>query len=744
MLAGMYTRDDLRRLRLDGLGSLLMLLYAGAVALTFAHDGAVWLGIALAALAVAAYFVGHYDPRLGGLLLVVGLSTAWMTSLFLLPGEATAYAGALLVGAVSALFGARTAGMAAAAIAVFVLLAPVELSFAVRTYAATLSCLAAYLYYLTARPIAGPLEWAWASYSDALAARDQLRLHQGELNGALKSLDIAYRRLEHLNDELARARHAAEQARRLKAEFAASISHELRTPLNLIVGFSEMMVATPQTYGIRGLPAAFQADVDAIHRNAEHLGGLIDDVLDLSQIEAGRMGLSRGPIDLAAVVEEGVRAVAPRLDDLGLRLDVQVPAALPRVTADRVRIRQILINLLNNAAKFTDRGGVTVAVRRDGNELIVSVADTGVGIPETELARVFDEFHQAHGAVARRVGGSGLGLTISRRLVELHGGAMWADSIEGVGSTFSFSLPLADQVVARGGVSSDLDAWDRRWRDAVEPTLAIVAADPAAARTLGRYLEGYRVEPVADLSTARALAAEMELSGVVVASGSRADSWQVLSAADDAGFDLPIAVCAAPTWSSRATDLGVADYLGKPVLKEDLQRVLGRLGRSVRSVLVVDDSPDMVRLLARTIRALGRRYQVRQATGGAEALAVMREHRPDVVLLDLLMPDVDGYAVIDAMRAEEQLREVPVVVISARGTAPDAPASGVIGVARAGGLSTGEMMGCLKACFDALSPRSPTRLGPAPPTDRAGSPASAAAPPRRGNEQAPLPAAPSR
>ncbi|HEY3110054.1 MAG TPA: histidine kinase dimerization/phospho-acceptor domain-containing protein, partial [Chloroflexota bacterium] len=409
---GVYTRADLRLLRLEGLDWLLPTIYAGAVGLTFlplgpAGDG-VWLGIGLALLAALCYAVGRRSRQLAGALLLLGLALGWAAALALYPGEVVAGLGPLLVGATGALFGARAALLAAALASGLLWSSPAELGAGARLAGAATAWLAAYLSWLTARPAAQPLEWAWSSYVDALRARDELRRHQGELSAALKSLDLAYRRLEHLNDELARARRVADEARRLKSEFAASISHELRTPLNLIVGFSELMVASPRAYGLGGLPPALRADVDAIYRNARHLGGLIDDVLDLSQIEAGRMGLSRAPVGLAEVVDEAARAVAARIAALGLALDLAVQPDLPPVSIDRVRIRQILINLLNNAARFTDRGGIAIGAERRGNEVVVCVRDSGVGIPPDELGQVFDEFHQAQGTIERRVGGSGL------------------------------------------------------------------------------------------------------------------------------------------------------------------------------------------------------------------------------------------------------------------------------------------------------------------------------------------------
>jgi CheY-like chemotaxis protein len=454
---------------------------------------------------------------------------------------------------------------------------------------------------------------------------------------------------------------------------------------------------------------------------------------------------------MAEVVDEAARAVAARLAGLGLTLTIDVPTDLPHALVDRVRIRQILINLLNNAAKFTDAGGIKVCGQRIENEIVVQVVDTGIGIPAEELPRVFDEFHQTDGAVERRVGGSGLGLTISRRLIEMHGGAMWVASTVGVGSTFSFSLPLASTIVS-AGADGATELWDRRRqaRRPETPALAVVAPDPNVARMLQRYVDDYRLLPVASVAGVAELIDEPALAGVVVATGSADESWSSLHAlggiADSA--DLPIAFCTVPAWASRAAELGVAEYLGKPIRTEQLAAALTRLEPVARTVLVVDDSADMVRLLARTVRGLDRRRQVLQATGGAEALAIMRQHRPDVVLLDLLMPGIDGYDVIARMRADSRLRDVPVIVVSARGASADQPATGLVGLTRQGGLSIGEMTACLKACFDQLraTPEADgaRRSVPVPAGDRRAIPASAIARPRRGTAPAPLHEAPSR
>jgi signal transduction histidine kinase/CheY-like chemotaxis protein len=720
-----YTRDDLRTLRLEGLPLLLGVQYLLAlpwmlIGPELARGEATnpgWFGLALCLLAPPVWLLRRASPSAAGTVLIAGQLAVWTAALRLFPSPLVALLAPLIVGAGSALFGSRgalaVAGLAAAVLAASASVLGPNLALA----AVLASGAAAGLFHLAARPAVLALEWAWSSYADAREKRAQLEARQAELSATLRSLDLTHRRLEHLNDELNRARRAADDARRLKSEFAASISHELRTPLNLIVGFSEMMVRTPHAYGLGELPPAYRADVDAIHRNARHLASLIDDVLDLSQIEAGRMGMVRTPAHLAGVVDEATKAVGARFASLGLWLRSGVPDDLPRAVMDRTRVRQILINLLNNAARFTDRGGVRVEAERRGNEVVVSVADTGVGIPPEELPRVFEEFHQGGGAIERRVGGTGLGLSISKRLVELHGGAMWVESRVGHGSTFFFSLPLADQVVA-GTLPGDWAVWDRveRARGRAEPTLAVLAESDTIRRVLDRQLDGYGVVAVEDPTGIARLRGEVDLAGVVVASASPDEALRDLARVEPFVDAAPVGFCVAGAWADRARLLGVAAYLNKPVLPDQLERALSRLGPRVRRILVVDDNPDMVRFLARTIRGLGRRYRAWQATGGREALALMRERPPDALLLDLLMPEVDGYAVLEAMRADDALRRVPVVAVSARGAALDRPASGLVGVTRSGGLTTDEMVRCLRSCFDALSreraaPAAPARPG---------------------------------
>ncbi|MGB9578506.1 MAG: ATP-binding protein, partial [Halothiobacillaceae bacterium] len=273
----------------------------------------------------------------------------------------------------------------------------------------------------------------------------QLRERQGELNRTLKALDEAYVSLKRSNDELRVARQEAEEARMLKEQFVANVSHELRTPLNLIVGFAEMMYLVPETYEGVGWTADLVSDLKELYRASRHLQSLINDVLDLSRIDASRLPMFREMQDIRPIIADAMDTIAPLLRQRGLSYAIHVPEELPQLFVDRTRIRQVLLNLLNNAVRFTDHGGITIRVERQTDAVVVGVQDTGVGIPEQQIGHLFEDFSQGDAGLRSRVG-AGLGLAISRRFIQLHGGRMWVESQVGVGSTFYFSIPLPGSV----------------------------------------------------------------------------------------------------------------------------------------------------------------------------------------------------------------------------------------------------------------------------------------------------------
>ncbi|MCC7355977.1 MAG: hypothetical protein IT330_19730, partial [Anaerolineae bacterium] len=280
--------------------------------------------------------------------------------------------------------------------------------------------------WLSAQRLFTALAWSLTMTREAQKHADEAQKNRGEIARILKSLDEAYVRLERAHEGLIFAREAAEKAYRFKTEFVTSVSHELRTPLNLIVGFSEMMATAPESYGGVLLPSQYRGDVMAIYSSAKHLRDLINDVLDLSRIEGGRLPLSKEPADLAEVVHEAAGMVRGLAESRGLRLDVGLSSRLPMLRLDRTRIRQVLLNLLTNAIRFTDAGWIRVRVGKEGTEAVVVVQDSGRGISPEGLARAFEAFSQLEEDRERQ--GSGLGLAVSKKFVELHGGRMWIES----------------------------------------------------------------------------------------------------------------------------------------------------------------------------------------------------------------------------------------------------------------------------------------------------------------------------
>jgi signal transduction histidine kinase/CheY-like chemotaxis protein len=552
--------------------------------------------------------------------------------------------------------------------------------------------------WLLASPLTTALGWAWTAYEQAEQKMNEARSRQVELGRVTKSLNETLTSLQDLNRQLAEARAVAERARRLKAEFAAAVSHELRTPLNLIIGFAEILVQPNRGRSAPALPEAARKQLQTVYRNACHLSNLVDDILDLSQIDAHRLALHKEMIEMADVVAEATAVVRDLIEDGNLALIVDVPSGLTPIHADRTRLRQILINLLGNANRFTDAGAVTVRARGVERSIVVTVSDTGMGIPPDDLPYVFEEFRQ----FGERRGGSGLGLSICKRLIELHGGNMWVESTLGEGSVFSFSVPSLDAVA---GVPSS-PSLERRIaairRQSGPPTLLVV--DPGeTSKIFSRYLDTYRIEAVESVEEARKLLATGQASALLFGSSRDASSWQKIQ--DYKSLPYPIAYCPLRKASHVLPELGVAGFLVKPVTPTQLNAELRRLGTKWTSIGIVEDHPEMADLLIQIARQIRPTCQVWHAANGREAMTLLRRSRPQVLLLDLLMPQLNGYELLLDMRRDERLRDIPVVVISGAEDHDERVVADMVGLTRSGGLTVGEAMACLKRGLDSLLAR---------------------------------------
>ncbi|NPV10053.1 MAG: response regulator [Anaerolineae bacterium] len=513
--------------------------------------------------------------------------------------------------------------------------------------------------WLASRNLYTALNWAIQSQAQAQATASEVQRRRGQLRSTLDSLRTAHAALARTNQELEIARRDAEEARLLKTEFAANISHELRTPLSLILGFTEIMSRSPEVYkGARWTPT-LRRDVNEIRRNARYLSDFVDDILDLAHMDAFRMTIRREPTQVAALIEEAVGITRRLLKGKPVVLRAETENSLPELMIDRVRIRQVLINLLTNACRFTEQGTITVSAYRTGEEVVVAVADTGPGIPEEELERVFDQYHQVAAWRSPEDRGKGLGLAIAKGLLQLHGGRIWADSEVGKGSTFRFTLPIVPKSDGRLRAAGSVP------RAAQRPSsrVLLLDQDQQTALYLRRRLDGIAVSVATDAAEARALAEREHPDAVVVNLPPETDFPGSVLRELSLPEGVPVIGCTLPSWHWVAESERFAGYLAKPVSSERLLAVVQSLAPSGR-VMVVDDDRGFVQFVQRTFETVGQQGRLSWAYDVAEALDLMRQQVPALLLLDLVLPGRDGFALADMVRGDERLAHVPIVVVS--------------------------------------------------------------------------------
>jgi DNA-binding response OmpR family regulator/anti-sigma regulatory factor (Ser/Thr protein kinase) len=388
----------------------------------------------------------------------------------------------------------------------------------------------------------------------------------------------------------------------------------------------------------------------------------------------GRMVVSPEPTEVVQVILEAVDTIRPLIEGKGLEMRVALEQEFPILYIDPTRVRQVLLNLLNNARRFTDQGSITVRAELEGGEVRVSVHDTGIGITPEDRGKIFEEFRQLDGSTTRQHNGVGLGLAISRQFVELHGGRMWVESEgRGRGSTFHFTLPVADEAQQAASPGPLSDTRISPLPPAGPPkTLVVVDQDPRVEQLIQRRLEDYQVVRAEGVSQVPLMADRVRPRAVVV-SASDGEGWESLGRLGPQleRWDLPLILCPLVGDRQMGHSLGVADYLVKPVSRQTLLEALDQVGDGARRVLILDDDPRVVRLLSRMIRSRFQEYHIIRAYSGEDGLIKMRRRPPDLVLLDLMMPQVDGYTVLERMREDEALRDIPVVVVTAKGSSPE-------------------------------------------------------------------------
>ncbi|MEM1418732.1 MAG: response regulator, partial [Myxococcota bacterium] len=470
--------------------------------------------------------------------------------------------------------------------------------------------------------------------------------------------------------ELAEALHSAMEATRVKSQFLANMSHELRTPMNAILGYSEMLVEECEDEGDED----YIPDLRKIHRAGHHLLALINDILDLSKVEAGKMEIFIEDFSVLQLVTDVYETVRPLVEKNGNALVVELAQNVDRMQTDQTRVRQILLNLLSNAAKFTKDGTVTLGVRRDRGDLHFSVADTGIGMTPDQMIGLFEAFTQADASTTREYGGTGLGLALCRQFAQLLGGRMEVESMAGEGSVFTVVLPRRGRkhktstsrmrVVPMGELSGELDGGTGR--------VLLIDDDARASALIQGTLAkaGYEVEHASDGPTGLAAAARKRPDVIVLdvlLPGERGFDILGELKAEPSLADVPVVLVTMDGERSLGVALGATDYVDKPEKPVDVERITGVVDRQLGrqgTVLVVDDDEAVREVLERALTKEG--YEVRTASNGEEALERLAENRPGLLLLDLMMPKVDGFEVLERLREDAALRSLPVLCFTAR------------------------------------------------------------------------------
>jgi signal transduction histidine kinase/CheY-like chemotaxis protein len=551
-------------------------------------------------------------------------------------------------------------------------------------------------------PLKDLAQRSWEHYERARDLADQAGEQRMEMEQTLDDLAHANRQLALTNERLADLRLIAEEAQKAKAAFLAKVSHEFRTPLNMIIGLADLIVETPQVYG-EDLPPRLLEHLEIVTRNCRHLSRMVDDVLDLSQIDAGRMALHREWVDLGQITENALSLVRPLTSRKGIALSVSVPEDLRDVYCDRVRIAQVIVNLLTNAARFTDSGEIRVSAVQSDGHVTIGVRDTGPGICEEDAARIFEPFCQGTGERRPETGGSGLGLTISKQFVELHGGRMWLETEVGRGSEFLFQLP----VQPADGPSASPGRWlvqDWEWRQRTQATSAappeprrrVVVCDPTGEVHSSFVRHGDDGEYVGTASVRQALSAlgECPARAVIVNGEWPGSVWESIHELAAAHPDTPMVGCSVPPRDVKARQAGARDYLVKPITRAKLAGAISRIGRRVARVLIVDDDEDARNLLVALLTSLDDGLAIWTAANGHEALDAMRERRPDLVLLDVLMPEVDGWEVMARKAEDDQISSIPVLLVSAQDPNDEPHVSCGIVATMGEGVSLGKLLRC--------------------------------------------------
>lgn len=478
---------------------------------------------------------------------------------------------------------------------------------------------------------------------------------------------------ENAREQAELAKESAEEANKTKSEFLANMSHELRTPLNAIIGYSEMLMEEAADFDAEEIIP----DLKKIHTSGKHLLSLINDVLDISKIEAGKMDLYIETFSVDQMIEDAVTTIRPLLQNNSNELALKIHEPLGEITADLTKLRQTILNLLSNATKFTESGTITIEAEWQEKEtpiLCIKVTDTGIGMTEEQLGKLFQAFTQADSSTTRKYGGTGLGLVISRSFCRMMGGDIHVTSIPEQGSTFVVEIPrevspfpkdpYASPTSTPTIVSSSVDQKDL-------PLILVIEDDPQAAELIQRSLEkaDYRAVIAHNGKVGLQLARELKPAAITCdVMMPQMDGWTVLSSlkSDVTTRDIPVIMVSMLRDKHLGFSLGAADFLTKPIDQNRLRTIMQKFvhQKNKGKVLVVEDDPNNRDMLVRFLKKES--FITEEAANGKEALARLNESSCDLILLDLMMPEMDGFELLERIRENQHLSQIPVVVVTAK------------------------------------------------------------------------------